>query len=112
MGTQKTWAWLIGVILVLIGIWGFISNPVAGLFPVNALHNIVHLVTGLIFIWAAAKGAAKPANQWLGIIYVVVAILGFLGVLSFLAVAGGNDPDNWLHLVIGIVSVLVGYAAK
>ena len=112
MGAQKTWAWIIGVILVLVGIWGFLSEPILGIFATNTWHNLVHLITGLVFIWAGAKNMAKPTNTWLGLIYVLVGILGFFGILTFLAVAGGNDPDNWLHIGIGVISLLVGLTAK
>lgn len=112
MGTQKTWAWIAGIVLLLVGILGFISAPILGIFEVNATHNIIHLLTGLIFIWAAAKNAGKSANVWLGVIYIVVAILGFFGALSFISVASGNDPDTWLHLVLGAISLLIGLTAK
>ena len=112
MGAQTTWAWIAGIVLVLVGLWGFFTQPILGIFAVNSLHNIIHLVTGLLFIWAATKGPAKTFNVWLGIIYLLVAVIGFFGGLSFLAVMGGNDPDNWLHLVLGLVSLLVGLSAK
>ncbi|MDO8459963.1 MAG: DUF4383 domain-containing protein [Nanoarchaeota archaeon] len=115
MGAQKTWATIIGIILLLVGILGFfMTTPLLGLFQVNVSHNIVHLVTGAIFLWAglSKSDAAKPTNQWLGVIYIVVAILGFLGLLTFLAVGSGNDMDNWLHLIIGIVSAAIGWFVK
>jgi hypothetical protein len=112
MDSQKTWAYIVGIVLVIAGIIGFVAEPILGVFEVNILHNLVHIITGLIFLWGAAKGPAKITNKTLGWIYVVVAILGFFELLTFLAVAGGNDPDNWLHLSLGIVSLLVAYSAK
>lgn len=111
MHSNHLWAKVIGIILILVGIVGFFMNPVLGVFDVNMAHNLVHLVTGIIFTWAGfTKGmAARKSNQWLGIIYVLVAIMGFLGFLGFLSVGGGNDPDNYLHLAIGVVSVLIGW---
>ena len=115
MNTQQTWATIIGIILLLVGVLGFVmSSPLLGLFGVNATHNIVHLLTGAIFLWAGLSSSAptKATNKWLGVIYIVVAIVGFLGFLSFLEVMGGMDLDNWLHLVIGVVSVLIGWMAN
>ena len=106
MGAQKTWAWIIGVILLLVGILGFFMGSDVFGFGVNTLHNIVHLLTGLVFIFAAWKGGTKKVNTWLGVVYLLVAILGFFGILGFLNV---NSADNWLHLVIGLVSVLIGW---
>ena len=109
MGANNTWAWIVGIILILVGIIGFFNAPVLGIFGVNTLHNVVHLITGLIFVWGAWKGPVKQVNTWLGVVYILVAILGFFGVLGFLAV---NGADNWLHLVIGVVSALIGWKAS
>jgi len=108
MGAQQTWAKVIGVILLLIGVLGFFMGDNVFGFDVNPLHNIVHLVTGAIFAWAgfAAGAPTKKVNTWLGVIYLVVGILGFFGVLGFLAV---NTADNWLHLAIGVISAAIGW---
>lgn len=108
MGAQQTWAKVIGVILLLIGVLGFFMGGNVFGFEVNALHNIVHLVTGAIFAWAgfAAGAPAKKVNTWLGGIYLVVGVLGFFGALAFLAV---NTADNWLHLAIGVISAAIGW---
>lgn len=113
MGTQRLWAQVIGIILLLVGILGFfMESPLLGIFGVNTLHSVVHIVTGLIFIWAGFMSApTKMVNQWLGVIYILVAILGFFGLLTFLNVSGGTDPDNFLHLAIGVVSALIGWMA-
>ena len=111
MGAQQTWAWLVGIVLLLIAILGFVMEPpLLGFFDVNGLHNVVHLITGLLFIWAAWKGPTKPYNQWLGVIYIVVGIVGFFGVINDLLAI--NTADNWLHIVIGVISALVGWMAK
>ena len=107
MGTNQTWAKVIGVILLLVGILGFfMGDSVFGL-GVNALHNIVHLVTGAIFAWAgfSASAPAKKVNTWLGVIYVLVGIVGFFALQDLLML---NAADNWLHIVIGVVSVAIG----
>jgi hypothetical protein len=112
MNIQKTWAIIIGIVLLLTGVLGFVmSSPLLGLVAVNALHNVVHLLTGAIFLWAGLSESAptKKVNQWLGVVYVLVAILGFFGLLTFLDVMGGMDFDNWLHLGIGLVSALIGW---
>jgi hypothetical protein len=115
MGVQKTWATVIGAILLLTGIVGFfMSSPLFGIFGVNTLHNLVHVLTGIVFLWGGLSKSdmAMPVNKWLGVVYIVVGIVGFFGVLSFLMVMGGNDPDNYLHLGVGVVSALIGWMAK
>ena len=109
MGTNQTWAKVVGVVLLLVGVLGFfMGDSVFGL-GVNTLHNIVHLLTGAIFAWAgfAASAPTKQVNQWLGIIYVLVGIVGFFALQDLLAL---NAADNVLHIVIGVVSA--GIAMK
>jgi hypothetical protein len=111
LGTNQTWAKTIGVILLLVGVWGFFTTSILGIFSVNALHNIVHLVTGAIFAWAGfgAGAPVKDVNKWLGVVYLLVGVVGFFGVLD--ALLGLNAADNWLHLVIGAISAYVGFKA-
>ncbi|MDO8628221.1 MAG: DUF4383 domain-containing protein, partial [Nanoarchaeota archaeon] len=105
MSLQNSWAKILGFVLLIIGVLGFFTNPVLGYFGINDLHNIVHIVSGLIGIWAGfgATGFATGFNKWFGTIYLLVAILGFFGVLTTLL--GLTAADNWLHLVIGLVTV-------
>lgn len=111
MGVNQKWAMAIGVILLLYGIVGFFS---AGSFVMtygNPWHNIIHLVTGALFVWAgfAASAPTKKVNTWLGAIYALVGILGFFGVFD--ALMGLSSADNWSHLVVGIASILIGWKA-
>jgi hypothetical protein len=55
----KKLAMVFGVVFVLIGLLGFFNNPVVGLFAVNAVHNIVHILLGIILIWGSKGDAAK-----------------------------------------------------
>ena len=107
--TQKTYAMVIGVVLLLVGLLGFFMNPILGFFGVNTIHNVIHLVSGLAALLLASKGMAKTFNTWFGAVYLLVAVLGFLGFLGFLAV---NSADNWLHLALGVLSLLVAFAVK
>lgn len=109
MGANQAWAKVIGVVLLLVGVWGFFATSILGLFGVNTLHNIVHLATGAIFAWAGF-GAGVPTqrvNTWLGVVYLMVGVLGFFGVLDVLL--GLSAADNWLHIAIGLVSVGLGW---
>ena len=91
------------------------------LFTLNPLHNIVHLAIGAVWVASAANHAsAKTANLGIGVVYLLVAALGFLEVefvaelLSInngeAAAAAATDPDNFLHLVSGAAGVFFGTA--
>ena len=83
-----------------------------GLFPVNVLHNIVHLVFGIWGLVASrSHGAARTYCRIAGVIYLVLFVLGFIAPTGFgLVPLGGTDP--WLHLVLGVPLAYFGFAAK
>lgn len=116
----KKLAILFGVIFVLVGILGFIPNPLVGgmsLFETNALHNIVHLVIGIVLLIVAMAAADKSA-LWLkifGVIYLLIAVLGLVTVGSgglLLGLVLTNAADHWLHVVLGVVLLIAGFASK
>ena len=78
----KTLAKLFGWILLIVGVLGFFGNPIIGMtgyFHANAAHNVVHLLLGVIFLFAAKSDVA--AARWLkilGVVTILVAILGFM----------------------------------
>ena len=111
---QKTYAMVLGAVLVLLGLAGFVSHPVLGIFGVNTAQNVLHLVGGALVLWVASKGSAKSVNQWLGYIALVVGILGFVpGAKDLLAsIFAINASITYLHVAVGVVSLLVAFGVK
>lgn len=116
-------AQLFGVVFLLVGILGFVATgmnmdanmdtapKLLGLFPVNALHNIVHLLFGVWGLLAARTLAGSVTYAKVGgAIYVLLAIAGYFIPTTFgLIPIGGNDI--WLHALLGIVLLVVGLQA-
>jgi hypothetical protein len=111
-----TFAKVIGLILLLVGILGFIpsltpNNMLFGMFMVGPLHNIIHLVTGLIF---AAVGfsenwdASRKVSLIFAAIYAIVTLVGFLSPNGMVLGMQMNMADNVLHLAITVVALLFG----
>ena len=117
-------AQIFGVGFLLIALVGFLSSGMSmdphaltapralGLFPVNTLHNLVHAIFG---IWGliASRGfrASKNYAQVSGVLYVLLAVLGFVAPDGFgLLPLGGNDI--LLHAIIGIPLAIVGFTAR
>jgi general stress protein CsbA len=116
----KTLAMVFGAVFVFVGILGFVPNPLVGegaLFETNLLHDIVHILFGVILLGAAINMPTQSA-KWLkiiGVLYLIIAILGFLmasGGGLLLGVVATNDADHWLHIILGIVLVAAGFAGK
>ena len=106
---------VLGVVLVLLGLVGFVQAPVLGVFGVNPAQNLLHLVGGAVILWFGYKGgAAKTTNMWLGIVALVVGVLGLIpGAKDLLAsIFAINPAITYLHLAVGVVSLGVAYGIK
>jgi hypothetical protein len=117
MGVLRIFAILFGLIFVAMGVAGFMpmfitDGKLLGLFMVDDLHNIVHVVSGVIALLAAANSrVSKVFFILFGLIYVAVTVLGFMGKEDVLMMHF-NMADNVLHLVIAIVFLFLGLFVK
>ena len=114
---QKTVALIFGVVLLLVGIAGFIDNSLvgdSGYFGTNATHDVLHIIAGLFGIYVGTKGAGQGYNATIGWIGIVLGVLGFIpgadDLLGKLLLV--NTQITVLHLVIGVVLLLVYYTAE
>ena len=82
-----------------------------GILAVNGWHNVVHLLTGLLGL-AAVGYAAREYALGLGLVYLVVAIWGFIigSGESILTIVPVNTEDNILHLLLGLAGLGAGAA--
>lgn len=114
MSTLRVVAVIFGIVFLAAGVLGFVpglipGNMLFGMFLVDTMHNLVHILTGLIALFAAkSDNYAKLFFKVFGVIYLLVALLGFFnqGNLFLMQV---NMYDNWLHLVIALVSLYFGF---
>lgn len=111
---------IFGVVFLLIGVLGFVPGITSdeyllGIFHVNAAHNIIHLVSGAVALWAGftSRQAAKMYFQIFGVIYALVTIWGFFtGEGALLGLVANNTADVVLHLVIAAVALYAGFGMK
>jgi hypothetical protein len=121
----QVFALVIGATLLVAGIVGFFYNAsfgtgdgterdaLLGILDVNGWHNVVHIASGAIgLLLAGSYGGARVYALAFGGIYLLVALLGFIGgdgeeILNLIPV---NTEDNVLHLLIGLAGVGAGLA--
>lgn len=129
MGTRY-FALAAGIVYVLVGVMGLLNlgetqytgapltfttgqGNLLGLFPVNLLHDIVHLAIGL---WGIASyrsfSGSRAFARGLAVLY---ALLAILGLLPFSNTTFGLIPifgnDVWLHALTAAVAAYFGFAA-
>ncbi len=118
MSVQKL-AKLFGVIVLLVGILGFVpgvtsNGHLLGIFEVNTLHNIIHLASGILAL-AASMSSAKASRmffQVFGVVYGLVTVVGFVQGNTVLGLIGVNLADNLLHLAISAFALYAGFMMK
>jgi len=113
----KTLGMLFGIVFLAVGILGFVpgvttNDMLLNIFMVNKAHSIVHIASGAIFLIASMSGAgaARLWFQLFGIIYAIVAVLGFMtpnGML--LNMISNNQADTWLHVVLAVAMLAIGF---
>ncbi len=110
--TAKMGALVLGVVFVLVGIAGFIPNPLvgpSGIFVTNPMHDYVHMGSGVVLVLAGLSQFAKPGLLLIGVIYGVVAVLGFVMQEEMLfGLIHVNDADRYLHVGLAVVLLAAG----
>jgi hypothetical protein len=122
--TAQRLAMIFGVVFLLVGVAGlFVHNGMGmdadmettgrllGLFPVNLLHNLVHLAFGA---WGIAASRSHDGSRGYGragaVIYLVLAVLAFVDPELFGLVPIGSN-EIWLHLVLALGLGYIGFGA-
>jgi hypothetical protein len=130
MNTNR-FALVYGIVFLLVGALGFVPGVTVphthpevtadsnlgllfNLFPVNLLHNIVHLLFG---IWALfASRSVDSARTYFKSVAIIYAVLGVMGLIPGLRTTFGLIPlyghDIWLHFLLAGVAAYFGFARR
>ncbi len=117
-------AYAFAAVFLLIGVLGFVpalapkdsmGMPLLlGLFMVGAIHNIIHLASGVAALVGASMGE-KYASLYFkvfGLVYGLVTVVGFIQKDTVLGLIHVNMADNVLHLAIALAALVIGFAVK
>ena len=125
----RTFALVAGLIYLVVGILGFIPGLVTppegghelaieaghgrlfGLFPINAMHNVVHLAIGLwgLLAYRSTSGSVTYARG-LAILYGLLAVLGLIPATNTLfGLAPIHSNDIWLHAGTALIAAYFGW---
>lgn len=129
--STRYFALVFGIIYLLVGLMGLIPGLVSntpnpgvsvnildgqllGVFSVNIVHTLVHLLIGLwgILAYRSYDGSRSYART-AGILFVVLFVMGLIpGLNTLFGLAPLYGADIWLHLVSGIVALYFGLTAR
>lgn len=86
-----------------------------GLFPINLLHNLVHLAFALwgFFAYFSSVAASRSYLRSTAVIYIVFAVAGLIpGLNTMFGLVPLHSHDIWLHLVLGGLAAYGGYFVR
>lgn len=105
-----------GVAFLGIGILGFVpgvtndQDLLLGIFQISTIHNIVHILSGIAALLAAkSDDYAQLYFRIFGSVYALVAVVGFVQGDTVLGLFDVNMADNWLHVVLAVAILGVGF---
>lgn len=112
---HKTFVTILAVILLILGILGFVQNPLLGLFAMDAVHNLLFIFSGVLGLIFGLMGneQAKSFSKVFGVLFGLLAIVGILApstnLMGFMA---NNGADNLLHLIVAGLFLFLGFAPE
>ena len=112
-GTQVSVTVLLGAVLLVVGIVGFMSGGQLLVFGVNPVHNVFHLVTGALAVTAGlyANGLyADEFNKTAGVVYGLLVIFQLVAPDAAAALLNADLADLGLHIGFALLFGGVGFA--
>lgn len=136
----RNFALVFGILFLIVGIAGFVPGlvtypaPLAGapgapdaapaadmlhthgyllgLFPVNALHNLFHVVWGVFGLAAyRSLGGARVFARATAIVYGLLTVIGLIpGLNTLFGLLPLYGHDVWLHAVLALIAAYFGFA--
>ncbi|HEY7350672.1 MAG TPA: DUF4383 domain-containing protein [Ktedonobacterales bacterium] len=111
----KLYAQVLGIVLTLVGILGFIDalapgGNLLGIFAINSMHNVIHLLSGIVGLAAGFLVGGQYARWYalvFGAVYALVTVVGFIQTTTVLGLIPVNLADNLLHTAIAVASLAV-----
>lgn len=105
---------IIGVFLLVEGIWGEFSDVVFSVLTTNRIHATIHILLGIVGIWAGLKGGSRGFLIFLGLLLAAVGVLWFVPGISAVVVdiLNVNQAVAVFNIVVGIGSLIVAFVSR
>ena len=127
----RRFALIFGIVYLLVGVLGLIpalltpltdtgvtvdtlAGNLLGLFPVNIVHTLVHLVFGIWGIVAYRSFSGARSFAWVaGITFLALALFGLIpGLNTLFGLAPLHGNDIWLHGLSGLLALAFAIMAR
>jgi ABC-type transport system involved in multi-copper enzyme maturation permease subunit len=116
MNLSRIYAVAFGAVYTLVGLLGFtVSTTLATanliVFPVNLLHNLVHLLIGLLGLGAYFSGQTLAYARGMAVLFAFLTVAGFLPqpLLGLVPLGGADIP---LHAATALLAAAAAWAYR
>jgi hypothetical protein len=105
-----------GIVFLAIGALGFVDPTLLGMH-LTTTHNAIHLASGILALYFGfVAGSARGFCVAFGVVYLGLAVLGFVAPGVVAAILGHEGPasasmllpDNLVHVVLGVAFLAAG----
>lgn len=109
---SRRFATILGIFLLVEGIWGMFSPVVFGILPTNVLRASIHLALGALGVWAGRSDKARSYLVWTGSVLLLVGVLRFIPVASeyVASLLAVDTTVAMVNIVLGLVSRWIAYS--
>lgn len=125
-------ATILGIVFLLVGVAGFVMPALLNTH-LSMVHNVVHLVSGVVALWLGLKGSPSAAKTFcivFGAVYLLLGLAGFVAGTDAAPtghVPGPHDArmltvipgmlelgtmDHAVHVLLGVVFLAAGLMTK
>lgn len=113
-GLSGIFAIIIGVFLLIEGIWGETSDVVFGVLTTNRIHATIHILLGIVGIYTGLKGGSRGFLIFLGILLALVGVLRFVPGINDLIVSilNVNYAVAYFNIAVGIILLIVAFMSN
>ena len=122
LGLERTFAIVVGTVLMILGVAGSLGNPIVGdpeqtgLIVTGFGHDLVHLISGALFLHVglALNGRNRAFGLvGLGLFYLVTGVLSFLSSdLLGLYDEPTSGLDQVAHVLLGLAAFVIGWMGR
>ena len=112
----KLYARMTGLIMLITGIMGFLTDDLLGLIQFDSVHNMIHLLIAAFALYVGFgtddTGLPHLFTEVMGFIYVLLGLAGFMNPMLFGLLGPFHlEPlENLLHLMLGLwgIGITIG----
>jgi uncharacterized membrane protein len=107
-------ATILGVFLLIEGVWGMFSPVVFGVLTTNVAHAVIHILLGIAGIVMGRGDMARGYLMSVGGLLLLVGILFFVPIASeiILSILNVNVAVAWVNIIVGVICIAVATQGK